>query len=80
VNKCYGFRFGRGARRRRTGREEGPVFVLLAAFAVLAFLMGAVSFVTGPVALAMLAGIALWLAVFAGRTALARRGGHHGSR
>jgi hypothetical protein len=60
--------------------REGPVFVLLAAFAVLAFLMGAVSFVTGPVALAMLAGITLWLVIFAGRAALARRGGHDGSR
>jgi len=56
------------------------VVILLAAFAVLALLMGAVTLVTGPVALAMLAGIVLWLAVFAGRTALARRGGHHGSR
>jgi hypothetical protein len=55
------------------------MFVLLAAFAVLALLMGAVSFVTGPVALAMLAGITLWLMLFVGRTVLARRGGHDGS-
>ena len=54
--------------------------VLVAAFAVLALLMGAVTLVTGPVAVAMLAGIVVWLLVFAGRTALTRRGGHHGSR
>ena len=56
------------------------MFVLLAAFAVLALLMGAVTLVTGPVALAMLAGITLWLLAFAGRTVLARRGGHRVSR
>jgi len=75
VNKCYGF----GPAPIHWGGRF-LVVILLAAFAVLALLMGAVTLVTGPVALAMLAGIVLWLAVFAGRTALARRGGHHGSR
>lgn len=50
---------------------------LLAGLAVFALIMGALSLVTGPVALALAALIGGWLLLFAARTALSHAGFFH---
>jgi hypothetical protein len=61
-----------------SGPEGNAVILLMAGLALFAALMGALTFVTGPVALAMASLIAGWLLIFAARTVHARRGAHCG--
>jgi hypothetical protein len=49
------------------------MILLMAGLALYALFMGALSFVTGPVALAMAGLIAGWLVLFAARTAASRK-------
>ena len=68
MNNCYGF----------SGRTRGPegraMILLMAGLAVFALIMGALSLVTAPVALALTALICGWLLLFAARTALSHNG------
>jgi hypothetical protein len=54
------------------------MILLMAGLALFAVFMGALTFVTGPVALAVSALIAGWLVIFAARTAVARKGVRRG--
>ena len=54
------------------------MILLMAGLALFAVFMGALTFVTGPVALAVAAVIAGWLLVFAARTAVSRKRVHRG--
>lgn len=49
------------------------MILLMAGLALFAVFMGALTFVTGPVALTVAALIAGWLIIFAARTAFSRR-------
>ena len=49
------------------------MILLMAGLALFAVFMGALTFVTGPVALAAAALIAGWLIIFAARTVVSRR-------
>jgi hypothetical protein len=49
------------------------MIVLMAALALFALLLGALSLVSGPVGLTMAGLIAAWLLIYAARGALARR-------
>lgn len=55
------------------------MIALMLAMALLALFAGAIAFVTGPVGLALAAGIAVWLLIYAGRGLHARKeAGHRG--
>ncbi len=74
MNNCYGF-----ARYRppQGGPEGRTMFLLLAGLTVFALIMGALSLVTAPVALALTALIGGWLLLFAARTVLSNHGLFH---
>lgn len=54
------------------------MILFMLAMALLAFFVGAVAFVTGPVGTLFGAVIAAWLVIYVGRGLLARRAAHRG--
>ena len=69
MNNCYGF-FATGRGTPRPGRQN--MILLMAGLVLFALVTGALSLLTGPVALAMAGLIAGWLLLFAARSAVSR--------